>query len=210
MVAGVGVPQVTAIYEASLACLPAGVPVIFAGNHGSHFDFLFLHECLCRKLKRRVRGVAWDEMARIPMVRLLFYAYEGIPVSHHKSALALRKMVQTLRSGTDLWVQCEGARRDTLGIFQPGAAAASLISGYSVVPFSLRGVQPLFKELPWPDRLWGSVSIRFHRPVQPQPYLDRFADLRTAAEEMTADVRAAVASGSDYPDGLVRSGNAVP
>ena len=32
MVAGVGVPQVTAIYEASLACGPAGVPVIADGG----------------------------------------------------------------------------------------------------------------------------------------------------------------------------------
>ncbi len=32
IVAGVGVPQVTAIYEASLACLPAGVPVIGDGG----------------------------------------------------------------------------------------------------------------------------------------------------------------------------------
>ncbi len=32
VVAGVGVPQVTAIYEASLACLPAGVPVIGDGG----------------------------------------------------------------------------------------------------------------------------------------------------------------------------------
>jgi IMP dehydrogenase len=31
-VAGVGVPQVTAIYEASLACAPAGVPVIGDGG----------------------------------------------------------------------------------------------------------------------------------------------------------------------------------
>ena len=32
MVAGVGVPQVTAIYEAALACRPAGVPVIGDGG----------------------------------------------------------------------------------------------------------------------------------------------------------------------------------
>ncbi len=32
IVAGVGVPQVTAIYEASLACIPAGVPVIGDGG----------------------------------------------------------------------------------------------------------------------------------------------------------------------------------
>ena len=32
VVAGVGVPQVTAIYEASLACKPAGVPVIADGG----------------------------------------------------------------------------------------------------------------------------------------------------------------------------------
>src|SRR6185503_13293617 len=32
VVSGVGVPQVTAIYEASLACKPAGVPVIGDGG----------------------------------------------------------------------------------------------------------------------------------------------------------------------------------
>ena len=32
VVAGVGVPQVTAIYEASLACKPAGVPVVGDGG----------------------------------------------------------------------------------------------------------------------------------------------------------------------------------
>jgi IMP dehydrogenase len=32
IVAGVGVPQVTAIYEASLACIPAGVPVVGDGG----------------------------------------------------------------------------------------------------------------------------------------------------------------------------------
>ncbi len=36
VVAGVGVPQVTAIYEASLACRPAGVPVI--GDGGLQFS----------------------------------------------------------------------------------------------------------------------------------------------------------------------------
>jgi hypothetical protein len=74
------------------------------------------------------------------------------------------------------------------------------------MPFSLRGVQPLFRELPWPDRLWGKVTIRFHGFIYPQPYLDKHSDLRIAAEHMTADVRAAVASGIDYPDGMACSG----
>ncbi len=182
-----------------------GLPVIFAGNHGSHFDFLFLHECLCHKLERPVRGVAWDEMANIPVVRSLFYAYNGIPVTEDKRALALRKMLQTLRSGTDIWVQCEGAPYETLSSFHPGAAAASLLTGYAIIPFSLRGVQPVFKKLPWPNRLWGDVSVRFHRPLHPQPYLEKFTGLRVAAEQMTADIRASVASGIDYPDGLMHS-----
>ncbi len=38
VVAGVGVPQVTAIYEASLACRPAGVPVIGDGGLQSSGD----------------------------------------------------------------------------------------------------------------------------------------------------------------------------
>jgi 1-acyl-sn-glycerol-3-phosphate acyltransferase len=185
--------------------LPEGAPVIFAGNHGSHFDFLFLLEGLYGDLKRHVRGVAWDQMADIPVVRLLFYAYEGIPVSEGKNAQALRKMVQVLRSGTDLWVQCEGAPYDALAPFHPGAAIAALMSGSAIIPFSLRGVQPLFKKLPWPNRIWGRVSIRFHQPLYPQPYLDKFTELRTAAEQMTADLRAAVASGIDYPDGMANS-----
>ena len=32
IVTGVGVPQVTAVYEAALACRPAGVPVIADGD----------------------------------------------------------------------------------------------------------------------------------------------------------------------------------
>ncbi len=187
----------------SVPDLPS-TPVIFAGNHGSHFDFLLLHECLCRKLKRPVRGVAWDEMAHMPGVRLLFYAYEGVPVSVGKTTLALRRLVQALHSGSDLWVQCEGARYDVLHPFQPGAAIASLMSASPIVPFSLRGVQPLFKNIPWPDRLWGNVSIRFHSPLYPRPYLERFGNLRTAADQMTADLRALVASGIDYPDGASR------
>jgi 1-acyl-sn-glycerol-3-phosphate acyltransferase len=180
--------------------LTRGLPVIFAGNHGSHFDFLFLHEFLCRKLGRSVRGVAWDQMANIPVVRLLFYAYGGIPVTEGRNAQALRRMIQTLRSGTDIWVQCEGAPFDALSSFQPGAAIASLVTGFEVIPFSLRGIQPVFKKLPWPNRLWGSVSVRFHRPLNPLSYLEKSDRLRNAARQMTDDIRASVASGIDYPD----------
>jgi 1-acyl-sn-glycerol-3-phosphate acyltransferase len=177
-------------------------PVIFAGNHGSHFDTLFVHEFLRRRLKRTGRLVAWDQMANIPIVRWLIYGFEAIPVSQHKEALALRKMIQTLRVGSDLWIFSEGQRNDVLGPFRLGAAVASLMTGCAIIPFSLRGVQPLFKNLPWPDRLCGNVSMRFHRALHPQIYLGKFAELRTAAEEMTADVRASVASGIDYPDGM--------
>ncbi len=106
---------------------------------------------------------------------------------------------------TGIWGQSEGAPFETLSSFHPGAAAASLLTGYAIIPFSLRGVQPVFKKLPWPNRLWGDVSVRFHRPLHPQPYLEKFTGLRVAAEQMTADIRASVASGIDYPDGLMHS-----
>ena len=179
--------------------LPTGVPVIFAGNHASHFDMFFMHECLSRKLNRQVRTVAWGEMGHMPGLRLLMYGFEAILVSKRKEAVSLRQMIQVLRSGTNLAVLCEGQRNEVLGTFHPGAAIASLMTGCAIVPFSLRGAQPVFKELPWPNRLWGHVSVRFHPLLYPQPYLEKYPVLRTAAEQMTADLRAIVASGIDYP-----------
>ena len=178
--------------------LPEG-PLIFVGNHGSHFDTFFVHEIFRRQLRRDGSAVAWDQMAHIPFVRLVIYGFDATLVTSGKESLALRQMVRALDSGRDLWVLSEGHRSDVLGSFHTGAAAASLMSGCAIVPFSLRGVQPLFKDLPWPRRICGDVSVRFHAPVFPKPYREQHADLRSAAQAMTNDVRDLVASGIDYP-----------
>jgi len=184
----------------NLPNLPSG-PAIFVGNHGSHFDTFFVHEIFRRRLRRDGHAVAWDQMANIPFVRLVIYGFHAVLVAPRQEGLALRQMIRALDSGGDLWVLSEGQRNDVLGSFHTGAAAASLLTGCPILPFSLRGVQPLFKNLPWPARIYGDVSVRFHQPLFPEPYRKEFADLRTAAQAMTAAVRYSVASGIDYPVG---------
>lgn len=184
--------------------IPEGVTVIFAGNHVSHYDMFFLvtvFKLVSGKTRKRVIPVAWEGIKSYPILGTLYDYYNCISVSDKKQVNALKKMIRVLKSGHDIHLQCEGGVNPVLGPFQNGAAIASLKSGSPIFPFSLCGAHDLFPNMMWPDRYWGNVSIVLHDPIYPQEYLERYDDLRTAAEYMTSDLRAAVASGIDYPDG---------
>ena len=71
------------------------------------------------------------------------------------------------------------------------AAWAALQAGALIVPCSLRGVQPLFKSIPWPDKFWGNVEVHFHPPLDPRAF--------GSVDELTQAIRRAVASQIDYP-----------
>ena len=66
------------------------------------------------------------------------------------------------------------------------------------MPCSLCGVQPLFKELPIPNRYWGRVKLVFHPPIHPQAFLGK-GPRRVAKVAMTNAIRDAIASAIDYP-----------
>jgi hypothetical protein len=67
----------------------------------------------------------------------------------------------------------------------------SWLRAWQVVPCSLRGIQPLFKKIPWPDKFWGNVEVPFHLPLDPRAF--------GSVDELTQAIRRAVASQFDYP-----------
>lgn len=185
--------------------VPASRPLIFVGNHGSHYDGLFSRIVVAELLGVDPVAVAWCGVRELPIVRhaiateaieLIFTGgKDGTPES---PANALQQMISHLRRGHCLVLNAEGERHDELGRFHPGASYAALQTGVPIVPYTLRGVQPLWKDLPWPGRYRGDVSVLFHAPVDPAVFAGR--PWRDAAEDMTAEVRRRVASAIDYPD----------
>jgi 1-acyl-sn-glycerol-3-phosphate acyltransferase len=175
--------------------LPRSGPMVFCFNHGSHYDLFFMLAVGRRVLGEMPVPVAWQGMLRYPVVGAWLRAWRAVPIPSSSRitsrSTGLRQMMRHLRDGRSLVVACEGKRLDALGPFRPGAALAALRTGALVVPCSLRGVQPLFKKVPWPRRYWGNVEVYFHPPLDPRSFAN--------ANELTQAIRRAVASQIDYP-----------
>lgn len=184
--------------------VPGDSACIFVCNHGSHFDGFLLYAAIMRSDTRPVVPVVWYRLLEFTMLGPILGHILAIPVNNDASATAsrvkgLRSMIRHLREGRHLWIQPEGHRCDELGKFHPGAALISLKTGAPLVPISLRGVQPLYKNLGDFPRLWGRVEMIFHPPLYPVD-VEGNTDEEKAIQLM-AKARAAVASALDYPVG---------
>lgn len=140
----------------------------------------------------------------MPIAGAFVRALGGFPISHlpedNDSRMeASKQIVDALSEGALVQISPEGRRNDRLGDFNDGMALFSLISGCPIVPCSLCGIQPLYKELPFPNRFWGRVRFVFHRPIEPAPFL-RVGSLEDAKRLLTKEVRKVIASAIDYPD----------
>lgn len=191
------------------AQVPRDRAVIFAGNHASHYDGLF-SITLGWMLQQRVpTAVAWSGIHSFPITQQMvstraidFIVAEEGDMSTKKAAGLLAAMIDTLDAGRSVVLHAEGHRRDALDEFMPGAAVAALMARAPIIPFTLRGVHGLWRELPWPDRWHGKVSAIFHPRLEPADYAHM--PLREAAPAMTAELRRRVASAIDYPDALAQ------
>ncbi|MGB8166128.1 MAG: lysophospholipid acyltransferase family protein [Chthoniobacteraceae bacterium] len=185
--------------------VPREKAVIFAGNHASHYDGLFSVTMAYLVQGREPAAVAFSKAGDFPIIKQivrtksldLIFA-DPLDPSPRARAVVLGGMIDRLEDGRSIVVHVEGHRRDTLGEFMPGAAVAARASGAPIVPFTLIGVLPLWKKLPWPDRWTGRVRVRLHPQVEPEDY----AGLRAAegVAAMTAELRRRVASAIDYED----------
>jgi 1-acyl-sn-glycerol-3-phosphate acyltransferase len=187
--------------------VPARRPLIFVANHGSHYDGLFAKTAVSQVLGREVTAVAWGGIRGFPFAHHAIEAgaFSLILTEEHGDttddrAAVLEQMIKRLRRGESLFLMGEGMPGRALAKFKDGAAYAALQTGTLIVPMTLRGIQPLWQDLPWPKRWHGKVSIHFHPPVDPADY--RTLSWREAVDAVTAEVRRRVASAIDYPDAL--------
>jgi 1-acyl-sn-glycerol-3-phosphate acyltransferase len=187
--------------------VPARRPLIFVANHGSHYDGLFAKTVVSKVLGSEVTAVAWGGIRGFPFAHhaiedgafSLILTEERGDTTDDRAGV-LEQMIAHLRRGDSLFLMGEGIPGRALGRFKDGAAYAALQTGTPIVPITLRGIQPLWQDLPWPNRWHGHVSFYFHPPVNPADY--RTLSWREAVDAVTAEVRRRVASLIDYPDGL--------
>lgn len=181
--------------------IPPNKACIFVGNHGSHLDGFLIISVLMRISERSAVPVAWYKLLEYPIIGSFFKSLGTIPIDHSEQGVQQRSrsvlaMIRQVHVGRHLIIFAEGQRSDYLGPFNHGAALVALRTKAPIVPFTLRGVQDLYKRLDRMPKLWGHVEVIFHLPVYPSAY---YGD-KSAAINMTAEVRSRVASALDYPD----------
>lgn len=190
-----------------LGNLPPRRPLIFVCNHGSHYDGLLAKTAVSRVLGAEVTAVAWGGIRGFPFAHdmiesraISLILTEERDDATDDGASVLDEMFAHLQRGQSLFLMGEGIPGRALGPFRSGAAYAALRSGARIVPMTIRGIQPLWRDLPWPDRWHGHVSFYFHPAVDPAEYAT--LPWREAVDAVTAEVRRRVASLIDYPDAL--------
>lgn len=189
--------------------VPKDTPCIFVCNHGSHYDGFLLYAALRRTDTRAFIPVIWHRMLEYPIVGPVLKSVRAIPIEHDAGEVgsrmdAMRIMLKHIAEKRHLFVFPEGHRSDVLDVFHPGAALIALHCQVPLVPVTLRGVQPLFKELDRMPRIWGRVEVVIHPPIYPREPEDRGPE--DGASGLTARARACVASALDYPVGPAIAG----
>ena len=183
--------------------IPLNKACIFVGNHGSHFDGFMMVGILMRISVISAVPLAWHKILDFPIIGSFVKSLGAVAIQHGEGAVrqrvvAVQEMVRRLREGRHLIIFAEGKQSDTLGPFERGAALVSLRTKAPIVPFTLRGVQPLFKRMDRIPKLWGQVEVIFHPPVEPTAYQGG----ESGPANIMREVRSIVATDLDYPDGM--------
>jgi 1-acyl-sn-glycerol-3-phosphate acyltransferase len=184
--------------------VPQDQACVFVGNHGSHYDGFFLFATISRLDPRCLVPVVWDGLMEFPVLGSLLRSLRAVPVRNEPGVVmwrveTLRAMIEHVKAGRHIYILPEGRRDDVLGRFHPGAAMVALEAGVPLVPVTLRGIQPLYKEINQCPRLWGRVELIFHPPLFPADAEGRSGE--DGAWHLMKKARAVVASALDYPDG---------
>lgn len=187
--------------------VPKDRACIFVANHGSHYDGFLLYAGISKHDDRSLAPLVWYQMLDFPILGSILKTIRSVPINNEKGSATLRSrakslivMIHCLKSGRHLFLQPEASPSDTLGSFHPGAALVALKTGAPLIPVTLRGVQPLFKDLNRFPRCWGRVNMLIHPPIFPSEAEGIKKEDQPAW--LMSKVRARVASALDYPDGL--------
>lgn len=145
--------------------IPAGVPVIFMGNHQSNFDIPTLYA----GLPHHFSWIAKIELFRIPLFGYAMKRAGYLPLDRSDGRRALKTMetaAEKIRNGVSVIVFPEGTRSmdGKLIPFKRGGFLLAAKAGVPIVPFTINGTArvnpPKSREI-HP----GIVSIRFSDPI---------------------------------------------
>lgn len=150
---------------AGLEKIPAGVPVIFMGNHQSNFDILSLYA----GLPRHFSWIAKEELFRIPLFGYAMKRAGYLPLDRSDGRRALKTMTsaaEKIRGGVSVVIFPEGTRTmdGKLLPFKRGGFLLAAKAGVPVVPFTINGsarVNPAKRLEIHP----GTITIRFGDPM---------------------------------------------
>ncbi len=155
-----------------------GENYIFAPNHESHFDSMWIMSCLPEQIKENICSMAADYLFEKGIYKWGTRIMGAIPV--HRSgntSTAMKRIYELLRNDQkSLMIHPEGTRTRTgeLGEFKIGAAELAIKTGVKIIPVGIRGAREIYPpDLKLPRTGKDSngnkllLNISFGEPIDP-------------------------------------------
>lgn len=173
--------------------IPKSGGAIFAGNHLSVADELFLGSVI----KRHLAFWAKEEYFNQPFSRLVMRGLGTIKVERSGGRAALAAFdgaIPVLKSGDLVAVYPEGTRSPDGRLYRgrTGAARLAVAAGVPIIPVGMIGtdkVQPIGQPYPKPFRGRGEVVIKFGKPLDVTGRADDRSALRELTDELMAEIQ---------------------
>ncbi len=170
--------------------LEAGRNYIFMANHTSNLD----PPVLLPTIPGRCSVLVKKELFRIPILGTGMKMASLVPVDRRDREAAIESVnaaIAVLHQGLHMLIFPEGTRSSDgkLLPFKKGPFHLAIDAGVFVVPVTLLGTYEL-----WPKHAFalqpGTVTVVFHRPIDPRNYPDRESLMKAVAEAIESELPA--------------------
>jgi 1-acyl-sn-glycerol-3-phosphate acyltransferase len=177
--------------------IPTAGGAIFAGNHISVADELFLGSVVPRHLAFWAKSEYFvGTGVKGYLTRTLMNGLGAIKVERAGGRAALTAFdaaIPVLKAGDMVAVYPEGTRSPDGRLYRgrTGAARLAVAAGVPIIPVGMLGteaVQPIGQ--PYPKLIgWGKVTVRFGKPIETAGRSDDRTALRALTDELMAEIQ---------------------
>ena len=161
--------------------------LLIASNHQTYIDPVWISI----PLRQKKRFMAFDRAFEWKFVGGLIRYLGAFPVKHpvDTGSQYVKESLRSLKDGACLIVFPEGARAfadGKIGEFRPGAVRIARKANVPILPVSISGGNTIWPQGRKYPKLFGSVTITYHKPILPSDY--------ETDEAMELDLRSIIVS----------------
>lgn len=148
--------------------LPPPGPALFASNHQSYYDPVFV----AAEQNLPIKFMAWDELFKYGLLSKFISDWGAFPVdTEGEDGAGYRTCLDLLKNGERVLIFPEGGRADDYRILplKAGVARLAIRTAVPIVPVCISGADCAWPRNDFCPRPFFRIDIHFHPAIIPRP-----------------------------------------